>query len=156
MFLSRSAICFALICLGFAAGCKSAPEIVAAPPAVSSTVIAGSFEDVWQITRQTLLDQKYEIYTRDTRGLFVAYTKVKRHLLFFPRRTQFTITLESVSPDATRVGVETIQQRYRVTLLTYPDWRDHREPAEVAAAEAILNAIERAVEQGGGVESEGT
>ena len=88
-----------------------------------------------------LLEQEYEVYSRDTRGLFVAYTKVKRHLLLFPHRMQVTVTLERVSTDSTRVSVETIHQKYRVTLLTYPDWRDDPKPAAGDEGRALLERI---------------
>ena len=54
---------------------------------------------------------------------------------------KLTITLEATSPDETRVSVETIHQQYRVSLLTYPDWRDDRKIVEGETAAALLGAI---------------
>lgn len=135
--------CLVLVCGLFAAGCKSTPgtQSVPVPPRVDSITLQAPFDGAWQQTRDALLGQKYEIYTRDKRGLFVAYTKVRRRLLFFPYRTKLTITLEAVSVDETRVSVETIHQKYRVTPLTYPDWRDDPKVVEGDIAGTLLEAI---------------
>ena len=137
------ALCLVLVCGLFAAGCKSTSgaQNVPLPPRVDSITLEARFAGAWLQTRDTLLAQKYEIYTRDKRGLFVAYTKVKRRLLFFPHRMKLTITLEALSADETRVSVETIFQRYRVTPLTYPDWRDDPRVVEEEIAGALLEAI---------------
>lgn len=135
--------CLILFCSLFVVGCMSTPEAQSAPlpPRVDSSTIDASFEGVWQRTRDVLLAEKYEIYTRDKRGLFVAYTKVKRRLLFFPQRMKLTITLEAVSADETRVSIETIYQKYRVTPLTYPDWRDDSKIVDEEIAGALIEAI---------------
>ncbi len=135
--------CLILVCGLFAAGCKSTPDAQSAPlpPRVDSITLQAPFDGAWQQTRDALLAQKYEIYTRDKRGLFVAYTKVKRRLLFFPNRMKLTITLERLSEDETRISVETIFQRYRVTPLTYPDWRDDPRVVEGEIAGALLEKI---------------
>lgn len=128
------------------AGCRSTPE--PEPPPVVSAVVEEDFETVWQTTRDVLLREKLQIYTRDKRGLFVAYTDQHRRLLLFPHRTKLTIALEPLSPDSTQVFVETIHQRYRVTLLTYPDWRDAPKGAEEQSAQQLLDQIVAAVERG--------
>ena len=46
--------------------------------------------------------------------------------LFVPNRTQFTIMMTEDTPTATKVSVETVNQVYGVTLLTYPAWHDRR------------------------------
>ncbi|HOS03927.1 MAG TPA: hypothetical protein PKZ01_12660, partial [Candidatus Hydrogenedentes bacterium] len=66
-----------------------------------------------------------DIYTRDKRGTFVAFSGAKRHL-FVPHRTKYSITLQPISADATRLSIETVRQVYGVTLLTYPDWHDRK------------------------------
>ena len=145
-------VCLVVVCGLVAAGCRSMPGNQPPPAAkVDSLTIRGSFEEVWQGTRQALLDQSYEIYTRDKRGLFVAYTKVKRRLLIFPHRTQLTVTVEAISRDETRLSVETIHQKYRVSLLTYPDWRDDPDPAEGDEGRVLLEAIKEAIGGGDGV-----
>ena len=135
--------CLVVICGLVVVGCRSArgDEGPALSATVESLTVGAGFEEVWQETRRALLEQEYEVYTRDTRGLFVAYTKVKRRLLLFPHRMQVTVTLERVSTDSTRISVETIHQKYRVTLLTYPDWRDDPRPAAGDEGRALLEMI---------------
>ena len=144
MFRSVVSLCLFMACGLVAAGCASMRGDEGPVPraTVESLTVGAGFEEVWEETRRALLEQKYEVYTRDTRGLFVAYTKVKRRLLLFPHRLQVTVTLESVSRDSTRVSVETIHQKYRVTLLTYPDWRDDSRPALGDEGRALLEMIE--------------
>lgn len=145
-------VCLVAVCGLVAAGCKSTPGNQPPPAAkVDSLTIQGSFQEVWQGTRQALLDQRYEIYTRDKRGLFVAYTKVKRRLLIFPHRIQLTVTVEAVSVDEIRLSVETVHQKYRVSLLTYPDWRDDPIPAEGDEGRVLLEAIKEGIGGGDGV-----
>ncbi len=144
-------VCLAAVCGFVAAGCKSMPDDAPPPSAkVDSLTIQGAPAEVWQGTRQALLDQGYEIYTRDKRGLFVAYTKVERRFFVFPHRTQLTVTFEAVSEDETRLSVEAVHQKYRVSLLTYPDWRDDPEPAEGDEGGVLLEAIRGAIGGGGG------
>jgi hypothetical protein len=66
---------------------------------------------------------------------------MKRHLLVAPRRTQYTITIESLSDQSTRVTVESVRQVYGVTMFTYPGWHD-RKTTDSTEAVAILEAIE--------------
>lgn len=144
-------VCLAAVCGFVATGCRSMPDDAPPPSAkADSLTLQGTLEDVWQGTRQALLDQDYEIYTRDKRGLFVAYTKVKRRFFVFPHRTQLTVTIEAVSGDETRLSVETIHQKYRVSLLTYPDWRDDPDPAEGDEGGVLLEAIRGTIGGDGG------
>lgn len=124
----------------FVGGCASTPTAPEPPPVVSS-VVETDFATAWTTTRDVLLAQGLEVYTRDKRGLFVAYTHQKRHLLLFPHREEFTVALEPLPPDRVEISVETIHQRYRVTLLTYPDWRDAPKGAEKDKAQALLDQI---------------
>ena len=143
MFRCAASLCLFVVCGLVVVGCKSTRGDEGPAPAatVESLTVEAGFEEVWEKTRRALLEQKYEIYTRDTRGLFVAYTKVKQRLLLFPHRMQVTVTLESVSTNSTRVSVETIHQKYRVTLLTYQDWRDDPKPAAGDEGRALLEMI---------------
>jgi len=139
--MTRCILIPVFFCLvGAAAGCKSTPVPMEAPPFVSAKVPAG-LDHTWTSTRDVMLEKGLEIYVRDKRGLFVAYTEKKRKLIFFPRRTKLTVTLSETSPGETLVSVETIRQNYRVTLLTYPDWRDVPGSADEAAGQALLDAI---------------
>jgi hypothetical protein len=98
------------------------------------------FNEAWQLVKAVLREQDYEIYTRDKRGVFVAFSGSKRNLLQY-HRTKLTIALEAVSDSATQVSVETLRQVYGVTLLTYPGWHD-RKTQDHTKAQAILKAIE--------------
>jgi len=128
------------VCLVCAAGCKSTP-VTPTPPPVVSAVVQKDFESVWAETRDVLLDQGLQVYTRDKRGLFVAFTPTKRVMIVSPRRTKLTVSLEPVTPQSTRISVETIKQHYRVTLLTYPDWRDVQEGTDPGKGQELLDAI---------------
>jgi hypothetical protein len=137
---SRLLLFAGLLFVVAASGCQSTPATVEAPPHVSANVPA-EFETAWESTRAVLLQRGFQIYVRDKRGIFVAYTPTKRKLVFFPERTKLTVTLRSSSAAETTVAVETIRQHYRVTLLTYPDWRDVPGTADEAAGQAVLDAI---------------
>jgi len=142
-------VCVLLGCACCLSACKSTPDAVVLPAAQTDTaVLDGTFADVWQATRVGLLAQGYEIYTRDKRGLFVAHSKQRRRIFVFPNRTKLTVTLESLSSSTTQVSVETLEQGYRVTLLTYPDWRDKPKLAEGDEALALLESIRGALAAG--------
>jgi hypothetical protein len=99
------------------------------------------FDEAWQLVKSVLREQELELYTRDKRGSFTAYTKKKRALgVFRPNRTQYTVDLAKITDDSTFVRVETIRQVYGVTLLTYPDWHD-RKGTDASGAEAMLQEI---------------
>ncbi len=108
----------------------------------SATIFAG-FEDTWQAVKAVLRDGGYELYTRDKRGTFVAYTKENRRLLQ-PQRVKYTINLSPVSEGETQVEIEAVKQVYGVTLLTYPDWHD-RKLSEDAGVQAILDSLQAKV-----------
>lgn len=128
---------FAIVCTS---GCRTTPSTTSAPPHVTATLPA-DIETTWISTRDALLGSGLQIYVRDKRGMFIAYTPTKRKLIFFPERTKLTVTLRESSPGQTTVAVETIRQHYRVTLLTYPDWRDVPGEFDEAAGQALLDSI---------------
>ncbi len=134
-------LALAVVCLAAVAGCKTTPKEAPPPPPTVSAVVDEDFETVWQETRDELLQQKLFIYTRDKRGLFVVFTDMHRVLLISPRRTKMTISLEPVNAQSTRITVETIKQHYRVTLLTYPDWRDVLKGTDPEQGQNLLNAL---------------
>ncbi len=111
---------------------------------VNTAVVDAPFMDAWRATKAVLRERGWDIYTRDKRGLFVAYTSMKRRRLLVPKRTQYTISLEPLADQGTRVTVETIDQVYGVTLLTYPGWHD-RKTTDDAEALAILEAVQAKV-----------
>lgn len=98
-------------------------------------------EEAWQDTKAVLREMELDIYTRDKRGEFVAYTPMKRHFyILTPHRTQLSILLESASSNSTTVTIQTVEQVYGVTPLTYPDWHD-RKTSDNKEALAILDAL---------------
>lgn len=131
----------AAVCLAVMAGCQSTPKEAPPPPPTVSAVVEKDFETVWTQTRDELLQQELWIYTRDKRGLFVVFTDMHRVFFVSPRRTKMTISLEPVNAQSTRITVETIKQHYRVTLLTYPDWRDVLPGTDPEQGQELLNAI---------------
>ncbi len=105
--------------------------------------------DVWQITKEVLRQNGFSnepksgtIYTRDKRGVFVAFSRMKRDLFLVPHRTKYTIALETISDSSTKVTIEAVNQVYGVTLLTYPDWHD-RKNTDHSVAQNLLNAIQK-------------
>lgn len=136
--------CVSLVVVLAAVGCKSTPDPVRAEvpaPHVDMAELDGSFDEVWEATRTALKDLKYRIYTRDKRGLFIAYSKQRRTLFFFPYRTQFAVTIDEADNGGVRVAVESIRQRYRVSLLTTPGWRDDVEGEVGTKGFEVLEAI---------------
>lgn len=106
-----------------------------------SATVKASFTDTWQAAKAVLREQDTELYTRDKRGVFVAYTAKKGHRLPVLHRTQYTVYLEEVSADTTRVTIETLRQVYGVTLLTYPGWHA-RKTTDDTQAQLIIEAIQ--------------
>ncbi len=122
-------------------GCARAARNTEGFAMVDAATIDSPYEETWQATKAVLREKDCELYTRDKRGTFVAFTQMRRHLKFLtPKRMKYTITLEEVSSDSTRISVETIQQVYGVTPLTYPDWHD-RKTTDNSEALAVLDAV---------------
>ena len=133
-------------------GCARAARDTSGFALREEAVVNAPFEDTWQTVKKVLNDQGYEIYTRDKRGAFVAYTPMKRTLWIHPRRTKFTIELAQTSPEQTAIGIESVRQVYGVTLLTHPNWHD-RAQRDPKACQAILEAIQSTI-AAGGIEAE--
>lgn len=122
-------------------GCAHQPTLQVDYAYTESVVVDVAFEPAWQAAKTALVDLDYSIYTRDKRGLFVAHGKRGRKWAI-PRRTQMTVTVESVTAQKTRVTVEALRQRYRVTPLTYPDWREIAPVDEELQTKELLEAID--------------
>ena len=121
-------------------GCARAARDTTGFAMVDSTTVDKPFVETWQATKAVLREMELNLYTRDKRGTFVAFSDMKRQLhVFTPHRTKLTITLEEVSSDATKVTVETLDQVYGVTLLTYPDWHDRKTQDNQIAASILEN-----------------
>ena len=114
---------------------------------VDSMTVPLDFEEAWKMTRDVLLEQEgIEIYTRDKRGMFVIYTDMHREKIIYPKRSMLTITLKKTDTEAsTEIAVETVAQRYGVTPLTYPGWRDTKESSEEEVGREILESIKTRV-----------
>lgn len=133
---------FVLIGVGIlAAGCAKDARDTTGFTVSETATISVPLEDAWQMTKTVLRERDYDLYTRDKRGVFVAFSQMKREMLVAPKRSKFTIALEAVSKDSTSVTVEGVRQVYGVTLLTYPGWHDRKmsDPSEV---QDILAAIQ--------------
>jgi len=123
------------------AGCAKAAKNTEGFAITNTATINKPMPEAWQLAKEVLREQEFDIYTRDLRGVFVAYSKMKRTLFLMPHRVKYTIALESVSDNATKVTVETIKQVYGVTLLTYPGWHD-RKATDDSVAKSFLSALE--------------
>ncbi len=127
-------------------GCARAARDTSGFALREQTVVNAPFEDTWHAVKHVLREQGYDIYTRDKRGAFVAYTPMQRALWLQPRRTKFTIEMARKAPEETAVSVESVRQVYGVTLLTHPNWHD-REQRDPEASLAILDSIRIALDE---------
>lgn len=146
MFRRHSAVVLlagAVLISGLLGGCARAKRDTTGFAMNNSANIAAGFEDTWQAVKAVLREGGYELYTRDKRGTFVAYTKEKRRLLQ-PQRVKYTINLTPVTETETEVEIEAVKQVYGVTLLTYPDWHD-RKLEEDAGVQTILETLQAKV-----------
>jgi len=98
-------------------------------------------DQAWQLTKEVLREHDFDLYTRDKRGVFVAFSKMKRNLFLVPSRTKYTVTLETADNSTTQVTVETVNQVFGVTLLTYPGWFD-RKTTDHSRAQEIIQALQ--------------
>ena len=127
-------------CLFIANGCAHAPRDTTGFALNDEIVVPASFNDTWQTVKDVLRENELDLYTRDKRGRFVAYTPEKRRYLQ-PNRYQYIFTLEAISDNETRIALDTRKQTYGVTLLTYPGWHD-RKTTDAADSQALLEAIQ--------------
>lgn len=114
--------------------------------------VKAPFDKTWQATKETLRELKLEIYTRDKRGVFVAYDQPKREWMQL-RRVKYEIQLGSVNSEETRVLVSAIKQIYGVTLLTSPDWHDRKIKGKTKSDDIIAKIVEKT---GGKIEATST
>ena len=137
----RRTISIGLLALVLLGGCASAPRDKTGFASVDTVVVNAGFEDTWQATKAVLREMEMDIYTRDTAGEFVAFTRMeRRYRVLTPKRIKLTIEVHEVSGQRTRVSVETVQQVYGVTPLTYPDWHD-RQTNDNELAVSLLDAV---------------
>lgn len=127
------------ISLPFVIGCATSAPDSSQFARIDEFVVDAPYADAWQSCKEVLQAREFLIYTRDTQGIFVAYIDQERRLLT-PYRTQMTINLTELTPDSTRITIETLDQAYGVTLLTYPNW--HARPTtENEEADAVISGI---------------
>jgi len=122
-------------------GCARAARDTTGFAMSDQATVNAPFEDVWQSLKTLLREREMDIYTRDKRGVFVAYGDVQKNLFIFPERVQYTFTLEPVSANSTQITVETLKQVYGSTPLTYPGWHD-RQTSDNSETLAILEDIQ--------------
>jgi hypothetical protein len=149
----RAVVSLGLLVLfaAFAGGCATSAPDSSQFAQIDEFVVDASYPDVWESTKAALRERELLIYTRDKRGIFVAFTDPERRL-FVPHRTQITINLTEITPDSTRIEIETIDQEYGVKLLTYPGWHA-RQTEETPETDALIAAIQG--KAGGGPLTEG-
>lgn len=133
-----------IVQLSVVLGCARAARDTTGFAQEQSLTVNAPLEQTWQAVKTVLREQGLELYTRDKRGAFVAYTPMKRTLLVQPHRTQYTIELTPVSSAETTVYIEAVKQVYGVTLLTYPGWHD-RPAKDPEATQTILSAVQAAI-----------
>jgi hypothetical protein len=122
-------------------GCARAKLNTTGFAIVDTITVNKPLDETWQDAKAVLREMELDIYTRDKRGEFVAYTPMKRHFyVFTPHRTQLSIRMEAVTSNSTSVTIETVDQVYGVTPLTYPDWHD-RKTADNEEALSLLEAL---------------
>ena len=127
------------------AGCASGARDTAGFAVSQTASVNTPFEQAWQTVKAVLREHEkpghFEVYTRDKRGVFVAFEDTGRQLFLVPSRVQYTVTIEPAGDNASQVTVETIRQVYGVTLLTYPGWHD-RPMKDPAKAQGLLGEIQ--------------
>ena len=115
-----------LLTLVAVVGCARAARDTTGFSIEDSVVVDAPFEETWQASKAVLREMELDIYTRDKRGTFIAYSVTKRRLLVPAQGPATTITLDKEAEDKTKVTIETTRQVYGVTPLTYPDWHDRQ------------------------------
>jgi len=67
-----------VVILAAGAGCARAARDTTGFARENSTIVDAPFKEAWQAVKGVLREQKLDIYTRDKRGTFVAYSKMHR------------------------------------------------------------------------------
>ena len=129
----------AVMLAGF--GCARAARDTTGFAVHEEATVKAPMEEAWQAVKTVLREQEYDIYTRDKRDAFTAYSDAHRVLMVQPKREKYTIDVIPVSDSETKVVVEGVRQIYGVTLLTYPGWHD-RKLTDSSDAQELLAAIQ--------------
>ena len=128
-------VLLALLLPGLLSGCVRAARDTAGFAQEQKLTVEIPFDEAWQGVKATLQDQELELYTRDKRGTFVAYTPERKRVV--PKRVRYTLLLDAVSEHETTIHVEAVQQAYGVTLLTYPGWHDRKAKGDNGAGDLV-------------------
>ncbi len=124
-------------------GCARAARDTTGFSITDTATVNAPFSDAWQMAKAILREKDYDLYTRDKRGVFVAFSS-QHHNLLRLNRTKFTVSLHPISDSATEVTVESVLQVYGTTLLTYPGWHDRKTTRHEDALD-LLKAIQAKV-----------
>jgi len=136
-------VCLLLVLLAVVAafdGCARTARDTTGFTITDTATVNAPFDETWQMTKAVLREKGYDLYTRDKRGVFVAFTG-QRHSLLRLNRTKYTVSLHAASDSTTEVTIETVRQVYGTTLLTYPGWHD-RKATRHDEAQELLQAIQ--------------
>lgn len=129
-----------LAVLASVGGCARAARDTTGFAITDTATVNVPFGDAWQMMKAVLREKGYDLYTRDKRGVFVAYTG-QQHSLLRLNRTKYVVSLHAASDSSTEVSIETVRQVYGTTLLTYPGWHD-RKATHHEAANELLQALQ--------------
>jgi hypothetical protein len=131
-----------LLCALLVGGCARAALDTTGFAITDTALVQAPHEDAWQMTKAVLREEGLDIYTRDKRGTFVAYTPMKRGIFRpQPKRTEFTFELDDLNNNTTQLTATTVRQIYGVTLLTYPGWHDRNTEDNTQTLE-IIQAVQ--------------
>lgn len=138
--LNTALIACTVLLSAFAVGCVHAARDTTGFAVSAQTTVDVPFDVAWQGVKTALREQGLELYTRDKRGVFVAYTEMRRRY-FQPKRVEYTVELTERAAGGTDIAIAAVRQVYGVTPLTYPDWHDRR-TVEDPGLQAIVEAIQ--------------
>lgn len=122
----------------FAIGCAKSLKDTTGFAEEKVVTIKAPFDKTWEATKDTLRELNLQIYTRDKRGVFVAYDQKRKEWAM--KRIKYEINLGEINPNETKLYISAIKQVYGVTLLTYPGWHD-RKITEKTKSDEIINKI---------------
>jgi len=124
-----------------ALGCARAAEDTRGFSMTESATVQASFADTWQAVKSVLRERDLNIYTRDKRGLFIAYSDMHRVFFAVPRRVKHTIVITPLGERECQVEIETVRQVYGVTLLTLPNWHDRKVTDNQEAVDILSDVV---------------
>ncbi|MGC8846386.1 MAG: outer membrane protein assembly factor BamC, partial [Candidatus Hydrogenedens sp.] len=103
-----NAVFIILLSIIFFSGCARTLKDTSGFAEEKVITVKAPFDKTWQATKEALRELKLEIYTRDKRGVFVAYDQPKREWMQL-KRVKYEIQLGSVNSEETRIFVSAIK-----------------------------------------------